>query len=615
MGGMDSQKEEGSCCTQSADVLRAIEDDFWRWRMRDAPEFASSVGDCNHSDILESFTPSVFQARKVQVQSYLDKLQGVDKSQLTQTQILDLDIFTDHLQTYKEGAVFDMYQSMNPVNFLESVNADPGRLQVIAPFSCFNDFVSYLERLRLLPTQIDEKIALMKQAVALGNTLNKVSVVSVPAQIHRLVSVNNQQSPFFVPAFTTRLQALPLPESHREELRAKAEDAVVSIKKALVRLATFLEQDYLPATRPTCGVHGWREGKRLYEQCLRYHTSTNMTPHQVHDLGLQEISRIEANMKAVLQRLGFEGTIRQFCDSLRGHPNYRKKTPEDLLATFTDYIFNVIYPKLPLLFKDIPNLPLRVVAMPYDGPLGEYLGGTPDGKTPGTFYANVTHPEKSPTINIMALVLHETVPGHHLQSIYSMSANLPPYRAFVEDSNYHRMPATFPINTAYLEGWALYSEYLGEEMGVYTDDYMLMGRYSEELFRACRLVVDTGLHYFEWERERAIQFLMNNTGESRDSIAPEVDRYLTWPGQATAYKIGEIKLKELRQKATDALGDRFDIRDFHSVILQNGGMSLSLLERLVDTWIASHLYNVSSSGEGECSSPSQGEGECSTPSQ
>ncbi|XP_025077543.1 uncharacterized protein LOC112554140 [Pomacea canaliculata] len=572
---------------QSADeIVKKIENDFWRWRLQDAPEFASQVGDTSYNDILESFNVSVYQTRKDKVSEFMDRLGEVNSSSLSTGGAVDFVLLSRHLQTFLDGAAFDMYQAVNPVNFMEGVTADPGGFQLYLTFSTIDDFHNYTQRLSLLPKQIDEKIELMRISIKLRHTLHNVSVEGVLPQIDQILSVDDTQSPFYVPAFTTKLNESDVSDDIKETVRTRALAALGHVKEALRRLKTFLEDEYMPNTRTTWGVGGLANGTALYEQCLRYHTSTDMTPQQVHDLGLSEMARIQTNMQAALDRLGVNGTLQEFYKSVRRDPHFYKNTSEELLQMFEDYIAEASS-KLSSLFKNIPDYPLRVLPLPYDGP-NLYQSGSQDGTVPGTFYANVMNPASSPTISMMSLTLHETLPGHHLQTIYSFTANLPPYRAFTDNSNYYRMPATFPINTAYIEGWGLYAEFLGEEMGVYTDDYMLMGRYSDEIFRAVRLVVDTGLHYFGWERQRAIEFMLNNTAKSRQTAEMEINRYLTWPGQATAYKIGEIKLRDLRNKATAALGDHFDIRDFHSLILENGKMPLDLLEQLVDEWIASH---------------------------
>eukprot|EP00916_Digyalum_oweni_P023729 GHVL01039344.1.p1 GENE.GHVL01039344.1~~GHVL01039344.1.p1 ORF type:complete len:615 (+),score=12.78 GHVL01039344.1:33-1877(+) len=571
-----------------SETLTKLEQEFWEWRMLDAPMFSTSVGESRHNDIVESFAPDAYTQRKVQVADYLSRVSAIDRTALDQTQRLDLDIFKSFLQTFLDGAQWNSYFTVNPVNFLEGDTADPTRMATIMPFSTIGDFDNYLQRLLKLPGKIDQEIQLLEIAVSTGRTLNNVSVAGVPDQIDSLLqkSTHVDNNPFYQPAFTTRLDSSQVPLAKRASLRARADKAVYAINEAMLRLKAYLQKSYFPATRTSWGVSGWADGKAIYETCLKFHTTTDMTPQQVHDLGLKEVARIQGNMNAALKRLQFSGTIKEFYDKIRTDARFHVNTSEEVLGIFNDYIFNRIFPKLSTMFKDIPNLPLKVEPMPFDGPGGQYASGTPDGSVPGIFYANVMHPKQKAMISAMSLSLHETVPGHHLQSIYSLTSTIPKYRAFVEDDHYYRMPATFPINTAYLEGWALYSEYLGEELGMYTDDYMLMGRYSDEIFRACRLVVDTGLHYFGWNRDRAIQYMLDNTAESRQGLTVEVDRYLTWPGQATAYKIGEIKIKELRQRATDQLGTHFQLADFHSVILQNGGMPLNLLERLVDDWIA-----------------------------
>ncbi|KAK3577984.1 hypothetical protein CHS0354_013646 [Potamilus streckersoni] len=241
-------------------------------------------------------------------------------------------------------------------------------------------------------------------------------------------------------------------------------------------------------------------------------------------------------------------------------------------------------PELPKYFKNLPNLPLVVKNSPQDGVGGEYESGSEDGTRPGTFYANVRRPQDNPTFSMVSLSLHETVPGHHLADSYSLVSDLPRFRKHM-DWRLFSAPFFFPFFNSYVEGWALYAEYLGEEMGIYKDDFELMGRYSDEIFRACRLVIDTGLHYYGWERDRAIEYLLNYTASTKEVVVIEIDRYITWPGQACGYKMGELKIKELRQKAAKELGPLFDLPEFHYVILSNGPMPLGVLENVIDNWI------------------------------
>ena len=276
-----------------------------------------------------------------------------------------------------------------------------------------------------------------------------------------------------------------------------------------------------------------------------------MTPEEVHEKGLQEVDRIYKKMVTILNRLGFHGTISDFFASLKNDSKFIITDPDARLKKFQNINVHRIKPKLPKYFKNIPNRPVDVRGMASDGPGGQYRAGSLDGSRPGKFIVNVFRPEEKLTIGMVALSLHEADPGHHLQDIFSQaSLGLPEFRKIFDD-NVFSLPYSFQFYTAYLEGWALYAEALEgkEELDIYKDDYELMGRYSSEIFRACRLVVDTGLHYYSWSRDRAIQFMLSYSSRSKDAMAIEIDRYITWPGQACAYKVGELKIWELRRNA------------------------------------------------------------------
>ncbi|VDI72533.1 Hypothetical predicted protein [Mytilus galloprovincialis] len=335
----------------------------------------------------------------------------------------------------------------------------------------------------------------------------------------------------------------------KENIREKAKLAITDYMRSLNEMEVFINETYLKHTRPGLGVGSWDRGMDYYKACLKWHTSLQLSPEEVHRKGLEEVSRISTQMKAIFRKMGMNGSIKDGFNQLKNDSSYFLKTEDEVVSTFEDIIQRQIEPKLNTLFKDNPNLPLVVEPMPYNGPLGMYLTGSPDGTKPGTFQVNGLHPLEMPTFGFMALALHETVPGHHLQ------------------------------------GWALYAEYLGEEMGVYKTDAQMLGRYSEEIFRACRLVVDTGLHYMGWSRKQAIEYMSNYTASGENELSNEINRYITWPGQACAYKIGELKIKELRKKAEEELGNLFDIKDFHSVVLKNGPMPLNILETVIDSWI------------------------------
>ncbi|KAK3095476.1 hypothetical protein FSP39_015142 [Pinctada imbricata] len=294
-----------------------------------------------------------------------------------------------------------------------------------------------------------------------------------------------------------------------------------------------------------------------------------------------------------MNKLSFVGSVKEFFNSLDDDPRFYTNDSDKIIEEYKHIVFERINPKLKDFFKDIPDVPLEIRKMSYDGPGGGYSSASEN--SPGVFSINLFRPMENPRFDFMALSLHEASPGHHLQHSYAMKASLPDYRRHTPISFYD-VPFWYPFYSAYSEGWALYSEYLGEEMGLYNDDYELMGRYSAEMLRACRLVVDTGLHYFNWDKEKAIEYMLNYTAYSREATEIEINRYITWPGQACAYKLGEIKIRDLRTEAENALGSKFNIKDFHSVILTNGAMPMSVLESLIREWINMKKVEQASSG-------------------
>uniref|UniRef100_K1PYE7 Uncharacterized protein n=1 Tax=Magallana gigas TaxID=29159 RepID=K1PYE7_MAGGI len=478
-------------------------------------------------------------------------------NQLSPKQKTDYDIFKDTLTTMINGYKWRDYNALNPINFLEGPQINPSYLQSITPFDTVGDFENYLKRLEDYPKQaglqlhIDEMIERMNKAIEKKHTYHRVSVNRIPGQIDDVLK-NAQPTtfPMYLP-FKDRLPKSSIDETKKQVplIDRKAQAAVSKIIDKYRHLKQYFNQTYFKHLRPKFGVNSWDNGTEFYKACLRWHLSLDITPDEVHEKGLSEVKRISSEMKKIMVKLNHQGSVKEFFANVRQNRSFYLQNGQEIIKWYKDRIKNKIEPQLPKFFKDLPNLPVDVQPNPIDGIGGQYLAGPPDGSRPGTFQVNVFHPEKSVTIDFMALLLHETIPGHHLQ------------------------------------GWALYAESLGEEMGLYEDDYELMGRYGSEIFRACRLVVDTGLHHFNWTRDRAIEFMLNYTAYSEQSITTEVDRYLTWPGQACGYKIGELKIKELRAKAQKDLGSKFDIKDFHSIILKDGALPLDILTKNVNQWI------------------------------
>ncbi|XP_048247149.1 uncharacterized protein LOC124125991 isoform X1 [Haliotis rufescens] len=563
--------------------LHLLLQEFYDWRLEDSPEFATYSGTYRFNDRLQAFSLARMDERKEIADMFKEDLETIDASELCKTDRINYRILKDVLETYLEGYRWRRYGSINPLNFLEGIHVDPVHHVEATPFFTRGDYENFLVRLENTPLQLAEYQDLYRTAIGINHTMHNVSVIRVPAQIERLL-VRPEESPFYEP-FTGLLDEFPFSDTAKKDLRDRAYSLIQGLLGAFQDMKTFLETDYFPRTRQGWGVGSLDDGQNYYKACLQWHLSTAMSPETVYQIGLQEVERIGGLMRKIVKKQNFKGSITEYFAFLRNNTSLHTDSAEELLEGYNRLINERINPKLHEVFNHLPDLPVKVEPMPYDGPAGEYQSGSEDGSRPGIFKVNVNRPHEIGKYIMVPITLHESVPGHHLQISYALKANLPDFRRNTEYFRYYEVPFHFPFYTAYREGWALYAESLGEELNLYQNDYELMGRYSSEIFRACRLVVDTGLHYYGWNREEAIQYMLNYTSFSRAEMTTEIDRYITWPGQACAYKIGEIKIKELRKRAQDALGELFDIRDFHSVVLENGPMPLTILEEIVDDWI------------------------------
>ncbi|XP_025080349.1 uncharacterized protein LOC112555951 isoform X1 [Pomacea canaliculata] len=561
--------------------------EFFFWRLEDNPEFASDAGVYKFNDRLEEFSFEMFPRRKAMAEMHLSNLLTIPVDELSSKDKVNYAILKDMLQTYIEGYAWREWNFLNPLNLLEGNQRNPAFFVESTPFENRGDFENYIVRLQSMPRQFDEYIALFNKAIVLGRTSHIVSVNRVPGQIERIIRESVENSVYFSP-FLDLLGNTSMSATIQSDVRERGRQAVSEVFKAYDKLKKYMENTYFKHTRQGYGVGTLPQGKEYYQACLRWYLSLSMSPEEVHQLGLREVARIEAQMKRIMVKQGYDGySVAEYFDELRRKMFYLP-TGEDMLREYELIIEDRIEPTLNGLFKDYPGLPLRVDPMPSDGPRGQYSSGTADGTRPGVFYANVLRPDEVPTYLMMALALHETNPGHHLQMSYAMTADLPEFRKNKEYTPKYRVPFAFPTYTAYVEGWALYAEKLGEDLHLFRDDYELMGYYDSALFRACRLVIDTGIHYYNWTREQAVDYFLRYTTDSRAGVEVEVDRYITWPGQACAYTIGQLKITELRARAEEQLKEHFDIRDFHSVVLENGPVPLRILESLVDDWIQNH---------------------------
>jgi uncharacterized protein (DUF885 family) len=449
------------------------------------------------------------------------------------------------------------------------------QLMGVMPVRTVKDYENYIARLNAFPNYLAQIQALLEKGVQTGWTQPAGPLRSIPQQIAEQVSGEVEKSALYAP-FTKFPDGIP--SKDRERLAVAARKAIdTSVFPALAKLRDFMRDDYLPAGRAQIGASSLPDGKAWYEFAIRRYTTTTLSADRIHELGLSEVRRIRGEMQQVITDSGFKGSFAEFLSFLRTDPRFYYTKPEDLLTGYRD-IAKRADERLPELFAELPRTPYGVQPFPdFEAPsqtTARYYPGAEDGSRAGLFMANLYKLDARPKYEMEALTLHEAVPGHHLQ--IARAQELKGLPAFRRNGNY----------TAYIEGWGLYAESLGSEMGFYTDPYSRFGQLTYEMWRACRLVVDTGMHAKAWSRQEAIDFMKENTAKTELDITVEIDRYIVWPGQALAYKLGELKLKELRARAIKALGEEFDVRRFHNAVLDNGALPLTVLEREIDRWIA-----------------------------
>ncbi|MGH9458751.1 MAG: DUF885 domain-containing protein, partial [Thermoanaerobaculia bacterium] len=470
---------------------------------------------------------------------------------------------------------FQFPDELMPINQMGGVHQDLAELAIMMPKRTEQDYRNLIARMRAYPGLVDQTIALMRRGLERGIIPPKAPLRGVEEAITDQISGGPPASPLWQIAFAKMPESIPAAE--QAELRAEAFTVLgEEVMPALRRLREFWTEQYYPRTRGTVGLSALPNGEEWYEYNVRESTTTDMSADEIHELGLSEVARIREEMEAIREEVGFEGTRQEFFAFLRTDPRFFFESEEMLLTAYRD-IAKRIDPELPRLFGTLPRLTYGVVPIPEYSEQTQttayYQPGSPRAGRPGYFYANTYDLDSRPKWEMEALTAHEAVPGHHLQ--IALAQELEGVPAFRRFGGY----------TAFVEGWGLYSESLGPELGLYEDPYSKFGQLTYEMWRAVRLVVDTGMHAKGWTRQQAIDFFKENAGKAEHDIEVEIDRYIVWPGQALAYKIGELKIKELRAQAEQALGDAFDIREFHDAVLLAGPLPLSILEARVEAWI------------------------------
>jgi len=547
--------------------------DVWEYDVEQDPLHATFVGDHRFNDKLPDASLSACLKRGAAVKEFFRRWEAIDRTQLEREEQINYDIFGWILQDRVKE--FDFKNYLTPITNRWGFHISFPQLPKEMPLKTVQDYENYLARLEAFPTYTDQHIERLQLAIEAKRTLPSVVLKGYRKTIDAHIVTDATESVFYAP-FEEFPAAVKLAD--RKALTARAKKAILEkISPSYERFLKFMTEAYLPQCRDSIGASGLPDGRAYYRHRVHKFTTLDLSPQQVHDLGLKEVKRIKAEMLEAIQAAKFEGDFEAFVEFLRTDEQFYVETPEELLRR-TALILKRMDGKLPELFKTLPRTPYGLREVPaYIAPqtTTAYYSLPPgDGSKGGFYYLNTYDLKSRPTFELEALSLHEAVPGHHLQlALQQERVGLPKFRRY----------ASF---TVYVEGWALYAERLGLEAGFYQDPYSDFGRLSFEMWRACRLVVDTGIHYFGWTRRQAIEYMAANTALTRHNIEAEVDRYISWPGQALGYKVGELKIRELRKKAETELGSRFDLREFHEVVLSSGSVPLSVLEENVDRYIA-----------------------------
>ena len=561
-----------------SEKLHSLFSDVWDWGLREFPTRATYLGDYRYNDQLTNMSLASVQRRYKKNKVILTKLENLNREKLNVGDKLNYDLFKKNITRNIAAHPFKDY--LMPVDQMGGLQINFPNLVDITPFRNQNDFDNYLTRLSLFPEHVGQIIALMRDGLKENITPPKIVLQKVPDQISVQYQFDVKNSPFYEP-FEKNIGSLP------DSVRINYQELAVSSIKGHVftsykNLFEFFVEEYLPKARENISATSLPNGDNFYAFKVKYYTTTNKTPSEIHSIGLSEVARIRSEMEKVIKDSGFKGSFKEFITYLRTNPEFYYDNAEDLLDGYRT-ICKKADPELTKLFGTLPRLSYGVKPIPDfqapASPTAYYYSGSIKAGRPGFFWANTYKLDTRPKYEMEALSLHEAVPGHHLQiSISQELENVPEFRKH----------GGF---TAFSEGWGLYAEKLGEEMGFYRDPYSKFGQLTYEMWRACRLVVDTGMHAFGWSREEAIEFVANNTAKTTNDIVVEIDRYIAWPGQALAYKIGELHIIELRTLAEEKLGEKFDIREFHDTVLGSGAVPLDVLEKHVKDYIAINLVD------------------------
>jgi uncharacterized protein (DUF885 family) len=568
-----SQAPASASIETNRKALNAVFADYWEDTLKHSPEFASTIGDKRYNDQISDYSVKAVNDGLEREENFLMRLAAIDPAGLTDQEKISRELLLRHFAEDAEAADFKEWEM--PVNQMGGVHTTYPQLVAQLSFTTVKDYDDWIARLHAIPKAFDQVAANMSIGMDDHRVPPKYLLAKALEQVKSLASQKPEDSPLALP-----LKSFPATIKTAEQERIKAEmlDAITKeVLPAYLRFARFLEVSYIPAGRAEPGISSLPDGAKYYQFLIRRTTTTDLTAEQIHQIGLDEVKRDEAEMLVIASKLGF-ADMKSFRASLKTNPKLHPASREALLDAYRGYL-TPMQAKLPQLFGRLPKAPFEVAAVPdfleKTSAPAYYEAGTPDGSRPGRLRIDTFNATDRNLYAVEAIAYHEGIPGHHLQiSIAQELDDVPTFRKF---GSY----------TAYSEGWGLYSERLGKDVGFYQDPYSDYGRLEADIWRAIRLVVDTGVHSQHWTREQMVQYFIDHSAIDETSIQAEVDRYIAWPSQALAYKIGQLKILELRDRAKAALGDKFDLRAFHDQVLDAGALPLDVLSDRMDGWIAS----------------------------
>ncbi len=563
---------QASPVAERSRTLNKLFDEYWQYSLKASPENATYLGDARYNDAWSDYSAAAFNANLAHESDFITRLGAIDTTGLPEQERLSAELLMRNLVDDQESARFKPWEM--PVSQFGGPHLSFPQTLAVMPYATAKDYDNYIARLNKIPAVFAQVQQAMDAGIADGRTVPQMLMEKAQAQVEKMAATKPEDTPFAAP-----LKKLPatLSAAEQKRIRTEAMDAITKqVLPSYDRFGRYLKAQYVPKARTTLGASALPDGKAYYAYLVRSSTTTTRTPDEIHQIGLDEVKRDETEMLAIATKLGFKD-LKTFNESLKNDPKQHPTSADQLVEAFRKPL-EAMKAKLPDLFGRLPKAPFEVQPVPAyreaNSAPAYYEPGTPDGKRPGTFFANTYHFADRQLFTAEAIAFHEGIPGHHLQ--ISISQELTGIPEFRKEGGY----------TAFQEGWGLYAERLGKDVGFYTNPYDDYGRLQADVWRAIRLVVDTGVHSKGWTRQQMVDFFHDHSGVDESSVQAEVDRYIAIPGQALAYKSGQLKILELRQRAQTKLGAKFSLKNFHDEIIDSGALPLDVLDRRVDAWIA-----------------------------